>query len=370
MQSFSPPDEPMQRLETTNKLAGTLVLLHDPSLPSSQPIPPRFGYLSKCNGREHSYSQAMPRNRINRTSYPFSLTLSAVLPVQQRHSSRRSVPRIDKEILHEPQLQCQSDCQSYPLADDGTTLNRYRLQAVSPSGLPTGLAEWEQTLAEHLEPTTPDSRGFDTWFGLTSHNAKSLCTSAVEYTPGFAEPPCIMKMPEESHLENIRPEDFADPMAELNYRVGQDNDHITSITSHRSRHTDTFGVPENTTPRLLDDSVNPDAHLRRDAPRGSRYRHFADCIPKLTPFCESRGGFALTPPLISASVVLHLDRNSISNNPTDSVADNLNVSSDQVNFGGQLMSIGIAVAGIPTNLVLLRLEASVWTIYQSGASPP
>lgn len=41
------------------------------------------------------------------------------------------------------------------------------------------------------------------------------------------------------------------------------------------------------------------------------------------------------------------------------------MTSDQINFGGQLMSIGIVVAEVPPNLILQRLGASIWLTVQT-----
>ncbi|KAL2811059.1 vitamin H transporter [Aspergillus granulosus] len=72
----------------------------------------------------------------------------------------------------------------------------------------------------------------------------------------------------------------------------------------------------------------------------------------------------LMPLLIAGFFVLQLDRSNISNALTDTITDDLNISSDQVNFGSQLMLIGIVIAEIPSNLILQKLGASVWLTFQ------
>ncbi|KAL4959672.1 major facilitator superfamily domain-containing protein [Aspergillus stella-maris] len=74
--------------------------------------------------------------------------------------------------------------------------------------------------------------------------------------------------------------------------------------------------------------------------------------------------FYLMPLLIAGFFVLQLDRSNISNALTDTLTDDLNITSDQVNFGSQLMSIGIVVAEIPSNIMLQRLGPSVWLTFQ------
>jgi MFS family permease len=66
------------------------------------------------------------------------------------------------------------------------------------------------------------------------------------------------------------------------------------------------------------------------------------------------------PLLILGFFVLQLDRSNISNALTDTITEDLHITTDQVNVGAQLMSTGIVVAEIPSNLILQKLGASTW----------
>ncbi|KAH7140214.1 alternative sulfate transporter [Dactylonectria estremocensis] len=86
-------------------------------------------------------------------------------------------------------------------------------------------------------------------------------------------------------------------------------------------------------------------------------------LPKLTPNLP-RLDFFLMPLLIAGFFVLQLDRSNIGNALTDTIMTDLGITSDDVNLGSQLMSIGIVVAEIPSNLILQRLGAPVWLTFQ------
>jgi MFS family permease len=45
---------------------------------------------------------------------------------------------------------------------------------------------------------------------------------------------------------------------------------------------------------------------------------------------------------------------------TDTITEDLHITSNQVSAGNQIMSAGIVIAEIPSNLLLQRLGASVW----------
>ncbi|KAH7166425.1 alternative sulfate transporter [Dactylonectria macrodidyma] len=74
--------------------------------------------------------------------------------------------------------------------------------------------------------------------------------------------------------------------------------------------------------------------------------------------------FFLMPLLIAGFFVLQLDRSNIGNALTDTITTDLGITSDDVNLGSQLMSIGIVVAEIPSNLILQRLGAPIWLTFQ------
>lgn len=69
------------------------------------------------------------------------------------------------------------------------------------------------------------------------------------------------------------------------------------------------------------------------------------------------------PLLVFGFFVLQLDRSNISNAMTDTITEDLNITKDQVGTGSQLMSAGIVVAEIPSNLILQRLGAPVWLTF-------
>lgn len=71
----------------------------------------------------------------------------------------------------------------------------------------------------------------------------------------------------------------------------------------------------------------------------------------------------LMPLLVFGFFVLQLDRSNISNAMTDTITEDLNITKDQVGTGSQLMSAGIVVAEIPSNLILQRLGAPVWLTF-------
>ncbi|ETS88173.1 hypothetical protein PFICI_02001 [Pestalotiopsis fici W106-1] len=74
--------------------------------------------------------------------------------------------------------------------------------------------------------------------------------------------------------------------------------------------------------------------------------------------------FYLLPLLISGFFVLQLDRSNISNALTDTITEDLGITTDDVNLGNQLMSAGIAIAEIPSNIILQRFGASKWLTFQ------
>ncbi|KAF6827349.1 major facilitator superfamily transporter [Colletotrichum plurivorum] len=83
-------------------------------------------------------------------------------------------------------------------------------------------------------------------------------------------------------------------------------------------------------------------------------------VVNLTP----RLDWYLMPLLVIGFYVLQLDRTNIGNALTDTLAQDLNITSSQVNIGNQLMFAGIVVAEIPSNIVLQRLGAPVWLTLQ------
>lgn len=74
----------------------------------------------------------------------------------------------------------------------------------------------------------------------------------------------------------------------------------------------------------------------------------------------------LMPLLVAGFFVLQLDRSNISNAMTDTLTEDLKITKNDVNLGSQLMSAGVVIAEIPSNLILQRLGAPVWLTFQTG----
>ncbi|KAK2052931.1 alternative sulfate transporter, partial [Colletotrichum caudatum] len=74
----------------------------------------------------------------------------------------------------------------------------------------------------------------------------------------------------------------------------------------------------------------------------------------------------LLPLLIAGFFVLQLDRSNISNALTDTITEDLGITNNDVNLGSQLMSAGIVIAEIPSNLILQRVGAPIWMTFQMG----
>ncbi|KAJ5640925.1 hypothetical protein N7528_000550 [Penicillium herquei] len=70
--------------------------------------------------------------------------------------------------------------------------------------------------------------------------------------------------------------------------------------------------------------------------------------------------FILIPTLAIAFFAMQLDRGNISAVLTSTITTDLNVTTDQLNVGTQLLSAGIVLAEIPSNIILQRLGPRVW----------
>ncbi|RFU35018.1 hypothetical protein B7463_g1284, partial [Scytalidium lignicola] len=66
------------------------------------------------------------------------------------------------------------------------------------------------------------------------------------------------------------------------------------------------------------------------------------------------------PLLMLGFVALQLDRGNIGNTLTDNFLKDVGITQDQFNVGQQLMSLGIVLLEIPSNLILYRLGPSIW----------
>ncbi|KAL3426475.1 alternative sulfate transporter [Phlyctema vagabunda] len=74
--------------------------------------------------------------------------------------------------------------------------------------------------------------------------------------------------------------------------------------------------------------------------------------------------FILLPILGLAFFSLQLDRGNISAVLTSSILKDLNLTTDQINVGSQLLSAGIVLTEIPSNIVLQRVGPRVWLSVQ------
>lgn len=68
----------------------------------------------------------------------------------------------------------------------------------------------------------------------------------------------------------------------------------------------------------------------------------------------------LIPILALAFFGLQIDRGNISAALTSTITKDLNVTTNQINIGTQLLSAGIVITEIPSNIILQRLGPQVW----------
>ncbi|KAM0320223.1 hypothetical protein ACHAPQ_010018 [Fusarium lateritium] len=67
----------------------------------------------------------------------------------------------------------------------------------------------------------------------------------------------------------------------------------------------------------------------------------------------------LMPLLVLGFYALQLDRSNISNALTDTLTTDLNITKDDVNLGDQLMTVGIIIAEIPSNIILQKVRPNL-----------
>ncbi|KAJ5358250.1 hypothetical protein N7541_005408 [Penicillium brevicompactum] len=70
--------------------------------------------------------------------------------------------------------------------------------------------------------------------------------------------------------------------------------------------------------------------------------------------------FILLPILAVAFFALQMDRGNISAVLTSSITHDLNITTNQINIGSQLLSAGIVLSEIPSNIIMQRLGPRVW----------
>ncbi|KAB2570445.1 putative transporter [Lasiodiplodia theobromae] len=76
--------------------------------------------------------------------------------------------------------------------------------------------------------------------------------------------------------------------------------------------------------------------------------------------------FFLMPLLVLGFFVLQLDRSNISNALTDTLTEDLGITSNDVNLGNQLMLAGIIIFELPSNILLQKVGAPIWLTAQMG----
>uniref|UniRef100_A0A8H7N2U3 Major facilitator superfamily (MFS) profile domain-containing protein n=1 Tax=Bionectria ochroleuca TaxID=29856 RepID=A0A8H7N2U3_BIOOC len=74
--------------------------------------------------------------------------------------------------------------------------------------------------------------------------------------------------------------------------------------------------------------------------------------------------FLLMPLLVAGFYVLQLNRGNISNALTDGFLKDVGITQDQFNIGQQLLSVGIIIIEVPSNMILYRLGPSNWITVQ------
>ncbi|CAI7639535.1 unnamed protein product [Penicillium glandicola] len=70
--------------------------------------------------------------------------------------------------------------------------------------------------------------------------------------------------------------------------------------------------------------------------------------------------FILVPILAMAFFALQMDRGNISAVLTSTITEDLNITSNQINIGSQLLSAGIVLSEIPSNIIMQRVGPRVW----------
>lgn len=85
-------------------------------------------------------------------------------------------------------------------------------------------------------------------------------------------------------------------------------------------------------------------------------------IPMLILFV--RLDLIILPLLTLGFFCLQLDRGNIANAITDSFREDINITQDQFNVGQQMLSLGIVLFEIPSNMILYRVGPGKWLTLQ------
>lgn len=75
---------------------------------------------------------------------------------------------------------------------------------------------------------------------------------------------------------------------------------------------------------------------------------------------EARVDFILLPVLALAFFSMQMDRGNISAVLTSTITQDLHITTNQVNIGTQLLSAGIVLSEIPSNIIMQRIGPRVW----------
>lgn len=105
-----------------------------------------------------------------------------------------------------------------------------------------------------------------------------------------------------------------------------------------------------------------------EKPTGSGSYASSNCQPDWTEEEEKKLvrkiDMILMPLLVLPFIALQLDRGNMGNAVTDNFMEDVGISQAQYNVGQQLLSAGIVVLEIPSNLVLYRLGPQIWISFQ------
>ncbi|KAB2579281.1 putative alternative sulfate transporter protein [Lasiodiplodia theobromae] len=120
--------------------------------------------------------------------------------------------------------------------------------------------------------------------------------------------------------------------------------------------------------KIPDVEENPSRFYNSEKPTGSDSYASSDSQPDWTEEEEKKLvrkiDLILMPLLILPFIALQLDRGNMGNAVTDNFMEDVGINQAQYNVGQQLLSAGIVVLEIPSNLVLYRLGPQIWISFQ------